>query len=186
MEAILQWLGLAAKFITRLPTAAIAVASGFALFAPRGWLSFLGIRELFDKYHEWVGIAFVLAVSTLVVAVVPMLWNNLLSEWWHGYNRHRLVKWTLKHLTDDEKERLQPFLTAASVNYGMADGVSVGLVQKGILFCPAPIGTVAARAYNIQPPVRHYLLKHPELLKFSGEPASRANAPGNAHSWMAH
>jgi len=28
-------------------------------------------------------------------------------------------------------------------------------------------------------------LKHPELLKFSGEPASRANVPGNAHSWMA-
>ena len=185
METFLhQWLGLLAK-VARLPIAAIALASGFALFAPPAWLSVLGVREIFEQNHAAVGIAFLLSVSTLVVTAIPMLWKNLLAEWWHGYNRHRVVKWTLKHLTDDEKERLQPFLTAASVNYSMSDGVAAGLCAKGILFCPAQIGTLESRAHNVQPPVRHYLLKHPELLKFSGEPASRANVPGNAHSWMA-
>jgi len=95
------------------------------------------------------------------------------------------VKWTLNHLTDDEKERLRPFLTAASVNYSMSDGVAAGLCARGILFCPAQIVTLEKQAHNVQPPVRHYLLKHPELLEFSGEPASRGNVPGDADSWMA-
>src|ERR1700730_1769905 len=178
METLLpQWVGLLAKF-ARLPIAAIALASGLALFAPLACLSVLGVRELFEQNHAAVGIAFLLSVSTLVVTAVPLLWKNLLAEWWHGY---RLVKWTLKkHLTDVEKERLQPFVTAASVNYSMSDGVAAGLCAKGILFCPAQIGTLERRAHNVQPPVRHYLLKHPELLEFSGEPASRANVPGNA------
>jgi hypothetical protein len=155
------------------------------LFAPLAWLSVLGVRELFEQNHAVVGIAFLLSVSTLVVTAVPLLWKNLLAEWWHGCNRHRLVKWALKHLTDDEKERLQPFLTAASVDYSISDGVAAGLCAKGILFRPAQIGTLERWAHDVQPPVRNYLLKHPELLKFSGEPASRANVPGNAHSWMA-
>jgi hypothetical protein len=67
METLLQWVGVFAKF-TRLPIAAIALASGFTLFVPTAWLSVLGVREVFDQNHAAIGIAFLLSVSTLMVS----------------------------------------------------------------------------------------------------------------------
>jgi hypothetical protein len=48
----------------------------------------------------------------------------------------------------------------------MGDGVSSGLVAKGLIYQSSSVGNlVSGFAHNIQPWVRHYLLKNPRLLE---------------------
>jgi Super-infection exclusion protein B len=180
MEQLLQWLGVFAKF-ARLPIAAIAITSCFALFAPPGWLTFLGVRQVFEENHTQIGVAFLLSVSTIVASGVRALWL-LLSRWWGNHQHHRAVQHSLKTLTNDEKERLQPFIIegTSSMNYSPADGVAAGLRAKGILFWPTTIGSSTGMAHNLQPPARAYLLKHPGLLTMQGEPSTLGNIRGPA------
>ena len=171
MEAFLQWFGLFAK-IARFPTAAMALASGFALFAPGSALSSLGLVQGIDDSRKWIGTVFLISTAALLADGIRATWK-FGCEWWVDRRRANAMEWSLENLTEDEKAHLRPFIleNRASVSYAPADGVAGGLCVKSILFRPVTMGTIYHLAHNIQPGAREYLLKHPELLEASAPAA---------------
>jgi hypothetical protein len=76
MDSFIQWLLGFVKYAP-FPIAAIAVASGFGLFAPPEWLSFLAVGEVIAHNRAALGIAFLLSTSALVVSAIRICWQNV-------------------------------------------------------------------------------------------------------------
>jgi hypothetical protein len=164
MEALLHWFSQFVK-VARYPVAALALASGFALFAPASALSILGLVQAVDDGRRWIGTAFLVSTATLLTDGFNAVWKFCASSL-EDHRHAKLVQNSLKHLTEDEKRCLRPFIenNLASVNFAATDGVARGLCAKGLLYLPSSMGHMFAFPYNIRPPARQYLLDHPDLL----------------------
>lgn len=153
------------------PLLAIALGSGFLLFARPSILDAAGMTRIVAQYRPWLGGAFTLSCAYLLAHVVKYVTdviNGLLRS--RDLDRRR-AKW-LSTLTPDEKGRLIPYIRdqRASVKYPIDDGVVAGLVGKGVLFRASTIGhAVSGFAFNLQPWAREELEKRPELLNGAEE-----------------
>jgi len=53
ISKVLEWIRLSTKHLL-----AVALATGFLLFAPRGWLEKIHIKNFTDEFSIWIGILF--------------------------------------------------------------------------------------------------------------------------------
>jgi hypothetical protein len=163
------------------PLLAIALCSGFMLFASDSVLKLLSMTSLVGQYRAWLGGAFTLSCAYLLahglnscaVIFIEVLNTRTLTK--------RRMRW-LATLTPDEKNRLVPYIDSdrASVTYPVNDGVVGGLVGKGVLFRSSNVGhAINGFPYNLQPWARDAFLKHPEYLDGAEEVIR------SPHDWMA-
>lgn len=148
---------------------AIALASGVILFAPERFVQALKLDFLRDNYGEWVGCAFLVASSLLVMSAFWATGKVAQKRW---KDRRRGEK--LRTLTPEEKGFLLPYIKEKkTTKYSeLGDGVARGLVSQEILHCPANICIESDQiAYNLCPWARTALEGNPNLLDGAIEPA---------------
>ncbi|WP_321958139.1 superinfection exclusion B family protein [Paraburkholderia bannensis] len=148
------------------PLLAVALGSGFLLFARPSILDAAGMTKIVADYRPWLGGAFTLSCAYLLAHAVKYAADSV-TAWQQSKNLDkRRAKW-LATLTPDERGRLIPYIRdqRASVRYPIEDGVVGGLVGKGILFRSSNVGhAISGFAFNLQPWAREELEKRPELL----------------------
>jgi hypothetical protein len=147
--------------------AAVFIASGLMLFLPIPLISHLGLDELVKTYRMYVGLAFVISASLLLVGLLSFVWSLFSTpyqNWLFERNGVRLME----ELTEEEKAFLRPYILndqnsrVAPIN----DGVAQGLAAKRIIYRSSNIGHLfSGFPYNLQPYMRRLLTKRPELLR---------------------
>lgn len=148
------------------PLLAIAVGSGFLLFARPSILDAAGMTKIVADYRPWLGGALTLSFAYLFTHGVKYVAGRI-NAWLRsrGLDKQR-TKW-LSSLTPDERGRLIPYIRdqRASMRYPIEDGVVGGLVGKGILFRSSNVGhAISGFSFNLQPWAREELDRRPELL----------------------
>ncbi|HDR9140863.1 hypothetical protein WK80_16415 [Burkholderia multivorans] len=148
------------------PLLAIALGSGFLLFARPSILDAAGMTKIVADYRPWIGGAFTLSCAYLLSHAVKYAADGI-NAWLRSRSLDKQrAKW-LASLTPDERGRLIPFIRdqRASVKFPIEDGVVGGLVRKGIMFRSSNVGhAISGFAFNLQPWAREELERHPELL----------------------
>jgi hypothetical protein len=145
---------------------AVLIASSALLFLPDTTIAQLGLEEVRHTYRTQIGVAFVLSASLIAARLISVLWDILLSPWYH-WRFNRVIFKTLTELTLAEKSFLAPFITAGqNTQYAeMYDGVAKGLEAKKILYRSSNISAPGgAFPYNLQSYARKMLVDHPSLL----------------------
>jgi len=124
-----------------------------------GWL---GLTHLRDQVRPYLGAAAIVALVGLVVAEA-----SAPNSWFSRKLRARLQFKHLRFLSPAEKRVLRGYIdeNTKTQYFRMDDGVVGGLTQLGYLYCSAEIGYMEKGfAFNIQPWLWDYLLKHPDIL----------------------
>jgi len=146
---------------------ALSIICGFPLFAPDSLLEFLGILELKESVHSYLGAGFIIFVSLLLARFVQWLSNI-------GTNKRQIRKYQklLHKLSPEEKAVLKQFLDkdTKTVTLDMSSGVAGGLRAQHVLYPSTNIGVGGTYLdHNIQPWAWDNLKKHPKLLEGSRE-----------------
>lgn len=148
--------------------AAVFIAAGLVLFLPAHVISRLGLDDAAKSYRMYVGLAFVVSASLLVVRAFCFLWS-LISAPFGDWMLQREGKKMVKEATEEEKAFLRPYIfDGKNTVYGQIQGgVAQGLKAKGIVFRSSIVGDVVVGGfpYNLQPYMRRLLSKHPQLLR---------------------
>lgn len=133
------------------------------LVLPSAVVHWLGVTHLRDQLRPYLVAAAVIALAGLVVAEVTSL-----DSWWDRKQRARLQFKYLRSLSPAEKRVLRGYIEGNTKTqyFRMDDGVVGGLVKPlGYLYVGAEIGYMEKGfAFNIQPWLWDYLVKHPEIL----------------------
>jgi len=166
MEQVAELLKLAPRYL-----AAVGLFSGILLFLPDRVLNRLGVADLTQNYRTWFGVAFLVAVSMLVIhwviEFVNSYWQKSLREKSRKRTTERIVK-HLQSLTEEEKEILRFYIwqkTRTNMLH-VNDGVVWGLVSRGIICQASPIGDLTnGFAHNITDFAWEYLHENPDLLE---------------------
>jgi hypothetical protein len=145
------------------------------LLTPRSWLLRLGILDLVTRYHPWLVVVALFAVALLTVELLAASGGKASQryQFWRG---HRVSMDYLKNLTSTEKGVLLYYIKNDTETgyFDFGDGVVTGLITKGLLYSSGTVGDmITGFPYNIQPWVRHHLLKHPDLLLGAVKPTTR-------------
>ncbi len=163
---IVDWIKLSPKYLF-----AIAIITGFLLFAPTGILSRLGLASITSHYRAFIGVLFL--ISSILFLVHPLAtFFELISTRVMTKMLVRDQQKDLSELTESEKEILRGYIynKTQSQNLSPLDGVTAGLEAKRIIYRAANIGQIHQFPYNIQPWAWKYLNKNPELLASSSKP----------------
>jgi hypothetical protein len=148
------------------PLLAIAIASGFFLFAPALVLDPLGATKFVHDYRAWFGIAFVgsstYLLAHLIVFVVGIVDARMMNRAIEDERR----KW-LETLLPGEKLRLREYIETRQVTaiWSIRDGVVKGLEAKGILYRASSVGAGFDFPFGLQPWAREILEGEPHLLE---------------------
>jgi hypothetical protein len=147
------------------------------LFLPSEWLRRVSLFEIATKYRPWIAVGALGSAAILLSDLIEGS-RKWIFDRYQSWRAHRVSVDYLQNLTVVEKAALNSYISndTETRNFPMGDGVSQGLVAKGLLYRSSSVGNVVAGfAYNIQPWVRHYLLKNPRLLERGekGRPVSR-------------
>lgn len=160
ISKFLDWIKLSPRHL-----AALAIASGFLLFARDKWLETIGLSEFAPKYKAYIGIIFLLACALLASQILSWLYLRVSErrKW------ARKIKNATKHLnslTEEEKGMLRGYIESSSRTQYLpiGSGVVRGLEWDMILIQASDIGDLEDWPYNIQPWAWDYLHKHPEIL----------------------
>jgi hypothetical protein len=155
---------------------ALLLCCAVMLFLPSEWLRRLSLLDFATKYRPWIAVG---ALGSTAVLVAELL--DGARKWiFNRYDRwrsHRVSVDYLRNLTTVEKVALNAYISGDTETryFPMDDGVSSGLVAKGLIYRSSSVGNlVSGFAHNIQPWVRHYLLKNPSLLEGAGIGRSRS------------
>lgn len=182
-----EWLiGLLAQVRGATPVLAFAtmLATSFLMFAPTEWLSRLSLSDIATDARQTIGLAF-LASSALFIAQTASASIRVGRNAWLAWrakqadgrkrdeereskeNIRSAREKVLHSLTPDEKACLSPFILEerTSVRFQIEDGISAGLVRRGVLYRATNIGDLLTGFdLNLQPWAREYLHDHPDLL----------------------
>ncbi len=135
------------------------------LILPASVLQRVGLQAFHDRYLTWIGLAALISAAVLVSESCAVGKRRVLI-----WLSHRVGKDYLRNLTTPEKVFLEAYIDQdTETQYAAeADGVVRGLAAKGLIYRSTSVSQpalVPTFAYNLQPWVRHFLKKHPELLK---------------------
>ena len=162
----------AVKFFALAPRylVIIALTSGIVLFFGEGFLKTLGLAEFVQDNRSWLGGAFLVSTSVVVVSGGIWLKDLLLTN----YKKKRKIEGSkqkiidrLQRLTEDEKQILRFYFAknTRSNTLRIDDGVVNGLVAAGIIFQSASMGTLLEGfAHNITDFAWEHIHEHPKLL----------------------
>ncbi|NEI89482.1 hypothetical protein GR248_01495 [Rhizobium leguminosarum] len=144
----------------------IFVTTGLILFLPDDIASTLGIDELRHTFRTWIGFFFLFSAAALAVNFVWMI-AAILKPPIRDFIFIQLNNSTLRTLLENEKAVLRPFIHdgEASIHGNVNDGTINLLEHKRLI---ARSSSISIRytifPFILQPWVREYLTKHPELL----------------------
>lgn len=145
---------------------AVVLASGALLFAPRASLDALGVSAFAASNRQWLGLALLASSAICCVAAGVSTWNAVLSSRRHRAARKRLLK-RLESLTEDEKQILRYYYAEGTRanTLRVDDGVVQGLVEVGIIYRSASMGSVLGGfAHNISDLAWEYIQSNPMAL----------------------
>lgn len=147
------------------------------LLLPSEWLRRVSLLDLATKYRPWIAVAALGSAAILLSELIEASRKWIFNRYKH-WRAHRVSVDYLQNLTAVEKAALKPYILNDTETraFPVGDGVSSGLVAKGLIYRSSSVGNVVdGFAHNIQPWVRHYLLKNPGLLEGAEEspPSSR-------------
>ncbi len=162
---IVDWIKLSPKYLF-----AIAVITGFLLFAPTGILTTLGLASIVAQYRAFIGVLFLISSVLFLVHPLAML-SELVSTRVMTTMVVRDQQKELSELTESEKEILRGYIykKTQSQYLNPLDGVTAGLEAKRIIYRAANLGQIHQFPYNIQPWAWKYLNNNPELLASSSK-----------------
>ncbi|MFK3660043.1 superinfection exclusion B family protein [Scandinavium sp. NPDC088450] len=163
-------------FFRKIPTALlVAITCGLSLilFLPESLAAKVAVDGFRKEYRNFIGPAFLLAVSFLV-ARVYQFFHDL-----YGDRQRQKVRISyLEKLTPEEKGYLWSYIIDGenSLMCGPDDGVMGGLVAKRITYRAANVGSmIDGFAFNLQPWAREHLQSNTHLLDGA---VGRAMTPG--------
>jgi hypothetical protein len=169
-EALTGFLS-AAKGVTPVILAGIALATGIGLFADDQFITKLGLVDLRTQYRSQLGIVFISASSLLAAQAGAWIWQlsvGKIQRARRGRRELASLQDSLRFLTPEEQAYLVPFIHGQSntLYFRIEDGIAGGLVAKRILYRSSNIGhRLTGFAHNIQPWAKEYLDQHPDLLE---------------------
>src|SRR6266849_9004622 len=137
------------------------------LFLPSEWLRRVSLLDFATKYRPWIAVGALASAAILLSELVEAARKWIFNRYKRWQAHHVSVDY-LQNLTTVEKAALKPYISndTETRDFPMGDGVSSGLVAKGLIYRSSSVGNlISGFAYNIQPWVRHYLLKNPALLE---------------------
>jgi len=146
---------------------ALLICCVVLLFLPSAWLRQASLLEIATKYRPWIAVGALGSAAILLSDLIEGS-RKWIFDRYERWRVHRVSVDYLQNLTAVEKAALKSYISndTETRNFPMGDGVSSGLVAKGLIYRSSSLGnTVAGFAHNIQPWVRHYLLKNPTLLE---------------------
>lgn len=112
----------------------IFVLNSALLFAPLKWLEKIHLSKFNESYGHWVGIAFILSFSFLVVVVVTMIFDKIN---WRKYGKEVKgnIKNEIERLDESEKAIIREFVLQrrSTLSMPIDDPTVVGLLDKRIL-----------------------------------------------------
>ncbi|MBY5849698.1 hypothetical protein HFN51_03875 [Rhizobium leguminosarum] len=144
----------------------ILVTTGLILFLPDEIAGTLGIDVLRHTLRTWIGFFFIFSAAALAVNLAWMI-AGVLKPPVRDFIFIHLNKSVLRTLLEEEKAVLRPFIRdgAASIHGNINNGTINLLEHKRLI---ARSSTISIRftifPFILQPWVRDYLTKHPELL----------------------
>jgi hypothetical protein len=145
------------------------------LLLPSEWLRRVSLLEIATKYRPWIAVAALGSAAILLSDLVEGSRKWIFNHYKH-WRARRVSEDYLQNLTAVEKAALKSYISNDTETryFPVGDGVSSGLVAKGLIYRSSSVGNVVdGFAHNIQPWVRHYLLKNPGLLEGAeGSPPS--------------
>jgi hypothetical protein len=152
----------------RLPTktfGALAVASGAIIFCSQPLLAMVGLAKFRDDFRPYIGVAFVLSVSFLFVALVSAVWVGAAKRVRH-YRLIRAGQQRLRNLNSQERSILGFYIArqTRSQTLDIKSGAVNALVKEGIIARGSSLGTIYGFDYIIQPWAWDYLNKNMHLL----------------------
>ena len=147
--------------------AAVFIAASLMLFLPAHLINRLALDDVIQSYRMYVGLAFVISASLLIVRIVSFVWS-LFSVPFHKWRFERDGVRLMEELTEEEKAFIRPYIlndqTARVAP--IDDGIAQGLAAKRIIYRSSNIGNLfSGFPYNLQPYMRRLLTKRPELLR---------------------
>jgi hypothetical protein len=137
------------------------------LFLPTEWLRRLSLIDFATKYRPWIAVG-ALGSSAMLLSDLFEGSRKWLFDRYQSWRSHRASVDYLRNLTAIEKAALRAYIAGDTETryFPMGDGVSSGLVAKGLIYRSSSVGhVISGFAHNIQPWVRHYLLKNPGVLE---------------------
>jgi hypothetical protein len=136
------------------PVVVIFVLSAMVLFAPHSWASSLGLADGFSKYRF---VAFLCFVGSLVWLVSFPIEKQFI---------HRKRERYLKHLTEEERNVLKPFILNAKKTqaFRMNLGIARHLAQQRLLVETSTVDVRGHTVFVMDDWVFSHLKKHSELL----------------------
>lgn len=146
---------------------ALLICCVLLLFLPSQWLQRLSLLDFAIKYRLWTAVG-ALGSAAVLLAELFELSRKWIFDRYERWRSHRVSVDYLRNLTTVEKAVLKAYISGDTEThyFPMGDGVSSGLVMKGLIYRSSSVGhLVSGFARNIQPWVRRYLLKNPGLLE---------------------
>jgi hypothetical protein len=148
---------------------ALALASGFLLFASNGLAATLGVEGFRTEASPWLGIGFVVSSAAWLshgLARVARFFGQRITRW----RTMKVMRSTLKHLSPAERELLREFIDAdtRTVTLDMSKGTHAALEARNVIYRASTVSRFHTFFdYNIQPWAWEYLKKRPEVLRDS-------------------
>lgn len=147
--------------------AAIALTSATVLFAPEKFVAALGLLALRQDHRPWFGGP--LLVSLVILICWPV---GKVVRW-------RIRRWNavrkLHCLAPDQKALLRRFIDedVSTIHVEFEDADAQGLHAMGLLHRHARFTLSNGLGFMLQPWMRLYLKKHPEVLDGAAPPKKR-------------
>jgi len=159
---IINFIGIISK--TTLP---ITLSTGVLIFLPTKYLDLLKLSEFRSEHITVISLLFIICIGFHFSVFIRKI-NKLLSGKVSAiYKKHKMLKYISK-LTEKEKKILFLYISenTQTLYLSIESGVVRGLELKGIILRVTNIGDAISStfAYNIQPYIYNYLVKHKERL----------------------
>ena len=158
-----EWLSLLSS-IDKISSELLVALAGFSLFllfSPTWLLQSLGLLVVVATIKTWLGIALLLALCLLATRAIGITIRRVNTLVQLSKSRQ-----AIQQLTGEELGFLGQFIQddVVSIRAAVGDGLTGALMAKGLIFLASSMGDVSSGfPYGIQPWVRSYLKKRPDL-----------------------
>ena len=165
MKELLDFLKLPAHIL-----GALALASGFLLFAPDYVISILHMREFMSQYGFWVGTVFIVSVAILLVLPIKSLWSFVYRHLKEYVEKKKYIKF-LNDLEENEVGLINRFLNEPTntLELPMNNGIVSGLYSQKVIALTGQAQVTSAICpivtYFLQPWVRDLIKENKKLQK---------------------
>jgi len=161
-STILQLINLISK-----STFPFTVITSILLFTSNNILNKLGLLRFQEENKLFISVAFLISISFQIATVIEKIFKYISKNIKKYLYKEKMIKY-LSKLTKEEKNFLHLYIDEESQTQYLSieNGIVRGLELKGIIVRVSNIGDglESTFAYNIQPYIFRYLLKHKEII----------------------